>query len=52
MVNQYEAKLIQNIKWMQEIINKIQRYTKDMSYDEFCANEMCRDACVTGLTQL
>jgi hypothetical protein len=52
MVNQYNAKLIQHIKWMQEIVDKLQRYSNDKSYDDFCADEMCRDACITALTQL
>jgi uncharacterized protein with HEPN domain len=51
MVNQYESKLEQYLRWIDEIIIKIESYA-DVSYEDFCADEMRKDECITALMQL
>lgn len=40
------------IEKMIQLIEKIERYTKGLSYDDFCNDEMVVDACVFNLSQL
>lgn len=40
------------IEKMIQLIEKIERYTNGLSYDDFCNDEMVVDACVFNLSQL
>jgi len=51
-LNEYDSKLPQHIKRMLEMIMKLHRYVDWVTYEQFCDDEMCRDACITVLTQL
>ena len=41
-----------NLQKMLELIQKIERYCQDVSYEDFADDEMLTEACVFNLTQL
>ena len=52
MVNQYEARVKQYLRWMYEFTLKLEIYTKGMTYDDFISNSLVVDACIVPISQI
>ena len=52
MVNQYNDKIKQYLKWMLEMTQNIQEYIWNVDYEQFANNKMMIDAVITPITQI